>query len=111
MTVPRPPWAAEIKDRERIFERHSDHGYHIFWQLCHYAVHPHQAFDITSYDREPILEATLDKRWAREFHAAMLASDASQLVNLLQRRISTLPAWTWRKVKTLPDSMARPCAT
>jgi hypothetical protein len=44
MTVPRPAWAAEIKDWERFFEKHSDHGYHIFQQLCHYAAHSYQAF-------------------------------------------------------------------
>ena len=85
MTVPRPAWAAEIKDWERFFEKHSDHGYHIFQQLCHYAAHSYQAFDLTFYDREPVLEATLDSDWARKFHAAILASDTSQTAKLLRR--------------------------
>jgi hypothetical protein len=84
MTVPRPPWAAGIENWEKIFEKHSDHGYHIFWQLCHYAAHPHQAFDLTFYDREPVLDATLDSDWAHEFHATILVSDASQLAKLLR---------------------------
>jgi hypothetical protein len=75
MNLPkRPEWAAEIPDTawERICAHYDDHAGQIFWQLTHYAEHPQQTFDATFYDREPILEVTLDKCWARDVMATLM---------------------------------------
>jgi len=44
---------------------------HLLWQLSWYAEHENVTFDATFYDREPILEVTLDRDFAREFLASL----------------------------------------
>jgi hypothetical protein len=68
MSIPKPAWAAEIPDAgwERACALFGNHDNHLFWQLTYYAEHPRQRFDATFYDREPLLEVTLDGRWASE---------------------------------------------
>jgi hypothetical protein len=40
---------------------------HLLWQIGWYVEHAHQRFDVTFYDREPLLEVTLAKDFAHEW--------------------------------------------
>jgi hypothetical protein len=59
---------------------------HLFWQLTWYAEHPHAQVDVTFGNREPILEVTLDKRYARNLCAALMYDQGTdRLKELLDR--------------------------
>ena len=45
---------------------------HLLWQLHHYAC-TLQSFDVTFYEREPLLEVKLSESFARDFLAATAA--------------------------------------
>jgi hypothetical protein len=55
--------AAGLQRMQTIFGSRIEH---LLWQLMHYAT-TGQTFDATFYDREPILEVTLDQAFAHEF--------------------------------------------
>jgi hypothetical protein len=76
-----------LTDFERLCAEHNEHRNHIFWQLAHYANHPQQAFDVTFYDREPILEVTLAEHWAGEFSVALEYGTTERYNKLLNRVI------------------------
>jgi hypothetical protein len=57
----------------------------LFWQLSWYAQHDRTTFDATFFDREPVLEVTLDQGFAREFSTALMhGADAPEIKNLLE---------------------------
>lgn len=86
MNTTKPAWAADIPhdNWERACELFGDHDNHILWQLTHYAEHPQQMLDATFYDREPILEVTIDERWAREVLATRVYGGEWRLRALLK---------------------------
>src|SRR5262245_46453542 len=56
---------------------------HLMFQLQHYA-QTMQRFDVTFYDREPRLDVTLGKNFARALIAAIYAKNATQIALLLE---------------------------
>jgi hypothetical protein len=57
---------------------------HMMFQLQHYA-QTLQRFDVTFFDREPILEVSFDKGFARKLCAALRSKDAPRAATLLER--------------------------
>jgi hypothetical protein len=55
---------------DRFTHVFGDRASHLVWQLSWHAEHPHVRFDVTFYDREPILEVTLGGDYARDLWAA-----------------------------------------
>ena len=49
---------------------------HQLFQIGWYADHPHQRFDVTYYNREPLIEVTLAEDFARRWRERY-SSDAS----------------------------------
>ena len=49
---------------------------HQLFQIGWYANHPHQRFDVTFYNREPLIEVTLSEDFARRWRERY-SSDAS----------------------------------
>jgi hypothetical protein len=56
----------------------------LVWSLHHFA-RTMQPFDITFLQREPILDVTLSKHWAREFCTAFLSNSDRNIARLLER--------------------------
>jgi hypothetical protein len=83
---------------------------HLFRQLTWYAERPHARFDITFFDREPILEVTLSKDYARDLCAALMYDPSVQQLQKLLDRVQfsdgTVAAmseiWT---LKFMPDEL------
>ena len=67
----KPAWAENL-DWDHIQEILGDRAEHLFWQLQWYAKHPFTRFDVTFHKREPILEVTLNKGYARNLCAALM---------------------------------------
>ena len=58
-----------VNQLQRTFGNRANH---LFMQLSWYAEHPHTQFDATFSNREPILEVTLDKSYARNLCTALV---------------------------------------
>jgi hypothetical protein len=71
----------------RLTQIFGDRAGHLFWQLTWYAEHPHARFDVTFYDREPILEVTLGKDYARDLCAALMYDHSVQQLRKLLDRV------------------------
>jgi len=69
------------QELNKIFPSRFDH---LMFNLQHYA-RTLQSFDVTFYDREPILDVTLDKGFAGEFSAAIAYQGTLRLGALLKR--------------------------
>jgi hypothetical protein len=59
----------------------------LVWELHHYA-RAMQAFDVTFYEREPILDIKLSAPWARGFCSALLSDKSSRRAKKLLGRIT-----------------------
>jgi hypothetical protein len=73
-----------LKVLQRMEEVFGSRLEHLIWQLTFYAVHPEAQFDITFYDREPILGASLDAKYARAFRQ-LKPSGGKNLKTLCER--------------------------
>jgi hypothetical protein len=69
------------RELDKIFGSRFDH---LMSQLKHYA-RTLQSFDVTFYNREPILDVTLDKGFTAEFSAAITYQGTLRLGALLKR--------------------------
>ena len=80
--------SAELRHaHERMTEVFGDRMGMLVWELHHYA-RAMQAFDVTFYEREPILNVTLNKTWARSFCSAFLSDQSGRRVAKLLCRIT-----------------------
>ena len=70
----KPAWAANLEnfDLDRIEEIVGNRTENLFWQLHWFAEHPFTRFDVTFHKREPILEVTVNKSYARNLCAALM---------------------------------------
>jgi hypothetical protein len=86
----------------RMQEVFGDRISHLACTLQHFA-ETMQMFDATFYDREPILDVTLRRDWARAFCAAlMFRKESRHLANLLERvTFSDGTAVDWNKIWTI----------
>jgi hypothetical protein len=86
----KPVWAENIDPEhlERVLREMGSHTQHLLWQLGWYVEHPHTAFDVTFYSREPILEVTLAKSFARNFCAAMMFDQGVPRMKQLLRGVT-----------------------
>ena len=72
--------------RQQMNKLFPSREHHLLWQLEHYA-ETLQHFDATFYDREPILDVTLNKGFARNFLAAFIYAKGIQHVRSVLERI------------------------
>jgi hypothetical protein len=81
----KPAWAENLEnfDLDRIEEIVGNRTENLFWQLL-FAEHPFTRFDVTFHKREPILEVTLNKSYARNLCAALMYDEEP-------RRLKELP--------------------
>jgi hypothetical protein len=69
---------AELRHaHERMTEIFGNRMGMLVWELQHHA-RTMQAFDVTFYEREPILDVTLSDAWARGFCSAFLSDQNGQ---------------------------------
>jgi hypothetical protein len=68
---------------QRMEESFGDRFTCLLWELAHYAT-TGQTFDVTFYDREPLIEVTLDDIFASKFLAAHEPRYALQLCNQIR---------------------------
>jgi hypothetical protein len=71
---------------QRMTEVFGDRAGMLVWELHHHA-QTMQAFDVTFYDREPILNVTLNDSWARDFCTAFLCDRRGQHIGDLLKQI------------------------
>jgi hypothetical protein len=93
----KPAWA-ENTNAEQILQKMGGREGHLLWQLEWYAEHPHTMFDATFYDREPILEVTLAKNFARALCAAFMYDKSVECIKQLLQHVAfsngTMVDWT-----------------
>lgn len=70
--------------RQRLDELFPSRFFHLMFHLQHYA-QTLQSFDATFYNREPILDVTLDRGFASEFAFVSTCKGISQLSALVER--------------------------
>jgi len=56
----------------------------LLWQIGWYCTHDQTRFDVTFYDREPLLAVTFDHQWAKQFRLLILDRKLSNLPKLLK---------------------------
>jgi hypothetical protein len=66
----------------------------LLFQIGFYAEHPHQRFDVTFYDREPLLEVALTKDFARKWRAGRRKALINRIVFSDGTIVSATEIWT-----------------
>jgi hypothetical protein len=91
----------------RMIEIFGSRQGHLLWQLEHYAK-TMQRFDVTFYNREPLLDVTLGRDFARKYTGAFLYDRGVEYFKELLKRVTfsdgtTVPAGDIWTMNYMPD--------
>jgi hypothetical protein len=87
---------------------------HLLWQIEWYAEHTQQRFDVTFYDREPLLEVTLAKDFAKDFAREWRPWQRKALINRIAFSdgtiVSATEIWTLNYMRSTQKQTTKDCA-